>query len=58
MFDFGDDPVFVRELFSFVVQMELRFAKAQLEAGADIIGVGDAAASLVGPRIYNEFVLP
>jgi MtaA/CmuA family methyltransferase len=58
MLDFGDDPAFVRELFSFVVQMELRFAKAQVEAGADIIGVGDAAASLVGPRIYDEFVLP
>jgi MtaA/CmuA family methyltransferase len=58
MLDFVDDPVFVRELFSFVVQMELRFAKAQIEAGADIIGVGDAAASLVGPRTYNEFVLP
>ncbi len=27
-------------------------------AGADIIGVGDAAASLVGPRIYKEFVWP
>ncbi len=58
MLDFIDDPPFVRELFSYVVQMELRFAKAQLDAGADLIGVGDAAASLVGPRIYNEFVLP
>ena len=58
MLDFIDDPPFVRELFSFVVQMEIQFAKAQVEAGADIIGVGDAAASLVGPRIYNEFVLP
>jgi MtaA/CmuA family methyltransferase len=38
--------------------MELRFAKAQVEAGADMIGLGDAAASLVGPRIYEEFVLP
>ncbi len=58
MFDFYDDPQFVRDLFEFVVEMELRFAKAQLQAGAELIGVGDAAASLVGPHFYNEFVLP
>ena len=43
-------PGFVRDLFDFVVEMELRFAAAQVEAGADLIGVGDAAASLVGPQ--------
>ena len=58
MLDFFDDPAFVRDLFAFVVEMELRFAKAQIEAGADLIGVGDAAASLVGPQIYEEFVWP
>ncbi|MCL5744739.1 MAG: uroporphyrinogen decarboxylase family protein [Acidobacteria bacterium] len=58
MLDFFDDPAFVRDLFEFVVEMELRFARAQVEAGADIIGVGDAAASLVGPAVYREFVLP
>ncbi len=58
MIDFYDDPAFVRDLFAFVVEMELRFAKAQVEAGADLIGMGDAAASLVGPGIYEEFVRP
>jgi len=58
MLDFYDDPAFVKDLFAFVVEMELRFARAQIEAGADIIGVGDAAASLVGPEIYEEFVWP
>ena len=58
MTDFFDDPAFVRDLFDFVLQMELRFAKAQIEAGVEIMGIGDAAASLVGPRIYEEFVLP
>jgi MtaA/CmuA family methyltransferase len=56
MMDFFDDPVFVRDLFAFVIELELRFAHEQLKAGADIIGVGDAAASLVGPQIYDEFV--
>ncbi len=58
MMDFYDDPGFVRDLFALVVEMELRFAKAQVEAGIDIMGVGDAAASLVGPEIYEEFVWP
>jgi len=58
MTDFFDDPAFVRDLFDFVLEMELRFAKAQIEAGCDILGIGDAAASLVGPQIYEEFVLP
>ena len=58
MVDFIDDPPFVRDLFDFVLEMALRFGKAQAEAGADLIGVGDAAASLVGPRLYEEFVLP
>ena len=58
MTDFYDDPAFVRNLFEFVLEMELRFARAQVEAGVDLIGVGDAAASLVGPAIYEEFVWP
>jgi MtaA/CmuA family methyltransferase len=58
MLDFFDDPAFVRDLFAFVIEMELRFAREQINAGADIIGVGDAAASLVGPQIYDEFVWP
>lgn len=58
MLDFADDPGFVRELFEFCVEMELAFARAQVEAGADLVGVGDAAASLVGPRLYEEFVWP
>ncbi len=58
MLDFLDDPAFVHDLFEFIVGMELRFATEQVRAGADIIGIGDAAASLVGPRIYEEIVWP
>ncbi len=58
MLDFHDDPDFVNELLQFVVAMEAAFARAQIEAGADLIGVGDAAASLVGPKRYADFVLP
>ena len=58
MMDFYDDPPFVTHLFEFVVELELTFAKAQVAEGAELIGVGDAAASLVGPKIYREFVWP
>ena len=58
MFDFHDDPEFVNELFEYVVAMETAFAREQVEAGADVIGVGDAAASLIGPKLYDRFVLP
>lgn len=58
LLDLVDDPGFVRDLFEFVVELELRFARAQIEAGADLIGVGDAAASLIGRGLYEELVWP
>jgi MtaA/CmuA family methyltransferase len=58
MLDFHDDPKFVRGLFDFAFAMELAFARAQFDAGAPLIGVGDAAASLVGPVLYHDFVWP
>ncbi len=58
MLDFIDDPGFVEDLFDFATQMEIDFALAQIEAGADIIGMGDAAGSLCGPRFYEPMVLP
>ncbi len=56
MMDFFEDPDFVRDLMAFTVETGLAFARAQIDAGVDIIGVGDAAASLVGPMVYEEYV--
>jgi MtaA/CmuA family methyltransferase len=58
MLDFMDDPKFIEDLFDFVADLAIEFAASQVKAGADIIGVGDAAASLVGPVIYETFDLP
>lgn len=58
MLDLYDDPPFVRDLMEFTLQMALRYGQAQVDAGADIIGIGDAAASLIGPKFYEEFVWP
>jgi MtaA/CmuA family methyltransferase len=56
MLDFYDRPGFVQDLVAFLFDVEMRFARAQVEAGADLIGMGDAAASLIGPHHYSEFV--
>jgi MtaA/CmuA family methyltransferase len=56
MLDFFDEPGFVRELLEFSVEVGLTFARAQVTAGAELIGIGDAAASLIGPELYREFV--
>lgn len=58
MLDFADQPAFVGDLFDFTTRLAIEFAQAQVEAGADVIGVGDAAASLLGPALYREVVLP
>jgi len=58
MLDYYDDPDFTSALADFTVNVALKFAAAQIHAGADIIGVGDAAASLLNRELYDKFVLP
>lgn len=58
MLDFYEDPAFVRDLFAFTTELGWQFAKAQIDAGVDVVGVGDAVCSLIGPRLYREFVWP
>ena len=58
MMDTFDDEAFCNDLFTFVVEMETAFAKVQIEAGADTIGIGDAAASLISADTYHNMVLP
>ena len=58
MTDLYDRPEWVQELLERCVEVEIAFAKAQVEAGADIIGLGDAVASQVNPKMYREFALP
>jgi len=53
-----DDPEFAHEILDFVTDIEIDFALAQLEAGAHIIGCGDAAASLISAPGFREFALP
>ncbi len=58
MTDFYDDPAFVTDLMSFVTEVAIEFARAQRDAGVDLMGVGDAPSSLVGKRIFEEMIVP
>ena len=58
MCDIFDAPEFVGELVEICLDQALRFAEAQVSAGAQFIGIGDAVASLVGPELYCQYVLP
>lgn len=58
MLDIMEEPEFIDELVEFTTELGIRFAVEQVRAGADIIGVGDAMASLVSPAMYREHFLP
>lgn len=45
----------IEEILEIIFQQQCRFIEAQVKAGADIIGVGNAVASLIGPSLYEEF---
>ena len=47
MTDILDDPAFVRDLMDFTSEVAIVYAAAQIEAGADTIGMSDAAASMI-----------
>ena len=54
MLDFYDDPVFVNDLMAFVTEVAIAFARAQRDAGVDLMGVGDAPSSLVSGSIFGQ----
>jgi MtaA/CmuA family methyltransferase len=58
MLDLIDKPELYLAAGEVVVENAMAFARAQIAAGADMIGIGDAAASLVGPALYRDLVLP
>lgn len=56
--DLMDDEAYAGDLMDLCVDVALAFAKPQVEAGADTIGIGDAAASQVSRGAYEELILP
>lgn len=56
--DLDDDPSFAHDLFSFVATVALEYAREQLVAGADVIGVDDSTVTHVATRHALQKVLP
>ncbi len=53
--DFFDDPDAVHAAMDVITEAALGFITAQVQAGADCIGIGDAFCSQIGPALYREF---
>lgn len=58
LMDLIEDETFANELMDRCLEVAISFAVAQVEAGADTIGIGDAIASLVSPDIYERLIQP
>ncbi len=58
MLDLIDKPDMYHQAADIITQNAIDFAVAQIKAGADMIGIGDAAASLIGAELYQSHVLP
>jgi len=58
LMDLMDDPAVFHQVAEHLVTQAIRFAKAQIDCGATVIGIGDAAASVIDPDLYHDLVLP
>jgi len=58
LLDLYDDPVFTGELMDRCALVGIEFARAQVEAGVDTVGIGDAIASQVSPAMYERWIWP
>ena len=52
-----DAPGIVKQLIDWIEPREISFALAQIQAGAEIIFVGDSLASQVGPVVYERLIV-
>ncbi len=50
------EPDFTRKLLEKVTATAKDFARAQIEAGCSVIGMGDAICSQISPDMYRDFV--
>jgi MtaA/CmuA family methyltransferase len=58
MLDLIDRPDIFVKAGEIIIENAIAFAVAQIKAGADMVGIGDSAASLISPAMYAELVLP
>jgi len=53
-----DEPEFVNDMMDICLETAINCVDAQIKAGADIIGVGDAVAGVIGTGFYRDLILP
>jgi len=58
LLDTMDDVSYCCELMDICTEVGIAFAEAQIEAGADTVGIGDAIASQVMPDFYEKYIQP
>jgi MtaA/CmuA family methyltransferase len=56
--DLLDDEGFACDLMDMCVEAGIAFARAQIRAGVDTVGIGDAIASQIDPRTYERLIQP
>lgn len=58
LMDTIEDREFLARLMDLCLDVGIDFAKAQIRAGADTIGIGDAIASQLSPDTYESLIQP
>lgn len=58
MMDFAEEEPYLEAVLEQLTKQAIVYAEAQIDAGADIIGLGDAACSLLGPSLYARYGFP
>lgn len=58
MMDFYENPGMLEDAMNLIVDNAIIWSQRQIAAGADCIGVGDAAASIIGPQLYEQWIFP
>ncbi len=54
--DFYDNPSQMEKALDVIVDFSVEFVSEQVRAGANCIGIGDAACSQIGPQLYKAFI--
>ena len=57
MVDLYENTDFLEEMSEIVMDVEKQFALEQIKVGAHFIGIGDAACSLISPKMYADYFM-
>ncbi len=55
---FLDDPPFADELMGFFTDTAIEVCRDMFRHGVDVVRIGGASTAVLGPRLYERFVLP